>query len=80
MTFTNILRLLCIQSPEAYRFRVITDVFETAKKKQLPLEESCCAMLMYNLGYEINFVENGANNMKIVRQEDVAVATALIKS
>lgn len=70
---------VCIQSPEAYQFKVITDVFEKAKKEQLPLEESCCAMLMYNLGYEINFVENGANNMKIVRQEDVAVATALLK-
>lgn len=71
--------IVCIQSPEAYRFHVITNVFKTAEKKQLPLTESCCAMLMYNLGYNINFVENTANNMKIVRQEDVALATALLK-
>ena len=70
--------LVCVQSPEAYRMSIITEVFETAKKKQLSLTESCCAMLMYNLGFEINFVENRANNMKIVRQEDVALATALI--
>lgn len=70
---------VCAESPEAYRFSVITDVFENAQKKQLPLTESCCAMLMYKLGYDINFIENGANNMKIVRQEDVAIATALLK-
>lgn len=70
---------VCVQSPEAYRFSVIIEVFEKAQKKLHPLTESCCAMLMYNLGYNINFVENGANNMKIVRQEDVGVATSLLK-
>lgn len=70
---------VCSESPEAYRFRVIADVFETAQKKQLPLTESCFAMLMYNLGYKINFVKHGANNMKIVRQEDVGIATSLLR-
>lgn len=70
---------VCVQSPEAYRFKIIYDVFEKAKKKQLPLTESCCAMLMYNLGYNINFIESGSNNIKIVRQEDVAVVTSLLR-
>lgn len=70
---------VCVQSPEAYKFRKICEVFEKAKEEQLPLSESCCAMLMYNLGYKINFVENSANNVKIVLQEDIAVATALIE-
>lgn len=69
---------VCVQSPEAYKFWKICEVFEKAKEKQLPLSESCCAMLMYNLGYKINFVENSANNVKIVLPEDIAVATALI--
>ena len=68
-----------LQSPEAYRFRVIQSVFDTAKKQQHPLEESCCVMLMHNLGFEINFIEGSVNNIKIVRQEDIAIATALIK-
>jgi len=68
-----------LQSPEAYRLRVIQSVFETAKKQQHPLEESCCVMLMYNLGYNINFIEGSVNNIKIVRQEDIAIATALLK-
>jgi 2-C-methyl-D-erythritol 4-phosphate cytidylyltransferase len=36
-------------------------------------------MLMYNLGYDINFIEGSVNNIKIVRQEDIAVFAALLK-
>ena len=68
-----------LQSPEAYRFEVIKSVFEKAKKKQHPLTESCCAMLMFNLGYDINFIEGSVNNIKIIRDEDIAVFTALLK-
>ena len=69
-----------LQSPEAYRFRVITDVFQRAEKENHNLAESCCVMLMYNLGYDINFIEGRINNIKIVRQEDIAVVTSLLKS
>ena len=68
-----------LQSPEAYRFDVIKSVFEDAKKKQHPLTESCCAMLMFNLGYDINFIEGSVNNIKIIRDEDIAVFGALLK-
>ena len=34
---------------------------------------------MYNLGYEINFIEGGFNNIKIVREEDLTVFSALVK-
>lgn len=67
-----------LQSPEAYRFDVIKSVFEKAKKKQHPLTESCCAMLMFNLGYDINFIEGSVNNIKIIRDEDIAVFGALL--
>lgn len=69
-----------LQSPEAYRFNVITDVFQKAGKENHDLIESCCVMLMYNLGYDINFIEGSINNIKIVRQEDIAVVTSLLKS
>lgn len=68
-----------LQSPEAYQFKVIKSVFEKAKKKQHPLTESCCAMLMFNLGYDINFIEGSVNNIKIIRDEDIAVFGALLK-
>lgn len=68
-----------LQSPEAYTFRIIKDVFARAKKTQHPLTESCCAMLMYNLGYDINFIEGSVNNIKIIRQEDIPIIEALLK-
>lgn len=68
-----------VQSPEAYRIGMIRSVFDEAKKQQHPLTESCCAMLMYNLGYEIQFIEGSATNYKIIRQEDIAIVTAMLQ-
>ena len=69
-----------LQSPEAYQFRVILDVFKKAEEKGHTLNESCCVMLMYNLGYDINFIEGDVNNIKIVRQEDIAIITSMLKN
>ena len=71
--------VVSLESPEAYRIGMIANVFSTAKKQQHALTESCCAMLLFNLGYDINFIEGSVNNIKIVRQEDVAIATLLLK-
>ncbi|MGN0316830.1 MAG: 2-C-methyl-D-erythritol 4-phosphate cytidylyltransferase [Lachnospira sp.] len=68
-----------LQSPEAYRFDVIKSVFEDAKQQHHSLTESCCAMLMFNLGYDINFIEGSVNNIKIIRDEDIAIFGALLK-
>ena len=68
-----------LQSPEAYRFDIITNVFFEAQKRQHPLTESCCAMLMFNLGIDINFIEGSVNNIKIIRDEDIAVFEALLR-
>ena len=73
-------RLFDLQSPEAYRYGILKSVFEKAEQLQHPLEESCCSLLMYNLGYELNFVEGNHNNIKIVRQEDIAILSALLKN
>lgn len=78
-TYIDRNEIVDLQSPEAYRLSVIKSVFQTAKERQHPLTESCCVMLMYNLGYDINFIEGSVNNIKIIRQEDIAVFTALLK-
>ena len=44
------------------------------------MTESCCAMLMYNLGYKINFVDSGSSNNKIVHQEDVGIVSSLLRN
>lgn len=68
-----------LQSPEAFTIKKITKAFEKADKNNHVLNETCCAMLLYNLGYHINFIEGSSNNIKIIRQEDIAIFTALIK-
>lgn len=68
-----------VQSPEAFKLNVINSIFEQAEKKQHKFDESCCAMLLDNLGYSINFVEGSVNNVKIIRQEDIAIFSSLLK-
>lgn len=72
--------IIALQSPEAHRLSLMNEVFEIAQKQQHPLTESCCTMLLYNLGYGINFIESSVNNIKIVREEDIAAFSALVKS
>ena len=63
--------IVAMQSPEAHRLSVLEEVFAMAQMANLPLVESCCTMLMYNLGLDINFVEGDINNIKIERDEDL---------
>ena len=79
-TYVDRETIVNLQSPEAYRFKKIKNVFETAQKKQHPLTESCCVMLMYSLNYDINFIETFENNIKIVRPEDIAIIVSLMKN
>lgn len=72
-------KIIAMQSPEAHRLALLTDVFAMAEKNSHPLTESCCTMLMYNLGFDINFIEGGINNIKIEREEDILKFSALCK-
>ncbi len=71
--------MIALQSPEAHRLSLINDVYEQAIRLRHMLTESCCTMLMYNLGYDINFVKSGVNNIKITRDEDYAAFGAFVK-
>lgn len=68
-----------LQSPEAFTLEIICNAFNKADKKNHEYNESCCAMLLYNLGYYINFIEGSTNNLKIIRQEDISILTTLLK-
>ncbi len=68
-----------LQSPEAHTLSRLDTVFAKAKKQHHPLTESCCTLLMHNLGLNINFIEETSNNIKIISPEDIVVATALLK-
>lgn len=71
---------IALQSPEAHRLSLLEEVFEKAQQMQHPLVESCCTMLLYNLGFDINFIESSVNNIKISREEDIAAFGAMIKN
>ena len=73
-------RVVASESPEAYRLETILQAFKTADQMGHKYEETCFAMMLYNLGYELQFYEGNHNNIKIVRQEDIAVLSALLKS
>lgn len=70
---------IAMQSPEAHRLSLMREVFSAALSSSHTLNESCCTMLLYNLGYDINFIESSINNIKIVREEDIAAFSALVK-
>ena len=70
---------IALQSPEAHTLGRLEQVFQKAAQLEHPMTESCCTMLMYNLGYDINFIESSVNNIKITREEDIAAFSALVK-
>lgn len=70
---------IALQSPEAHRLSLMNEVFARAEALHHPLTETCCTMLLYNLGYQINFIESSINNIKIVREEDIAAFAAMVK-
>ena len=45
----------------------------------MPLNHTCCAMLMYDLKRNLHFYMSSTANIKIVRQEDLAIFKALLK-
>ncbi len=69
--------VIALQSPEAHKLSLMKEVFKKAAQLNHPLTESCCTMLLYNLGYNINFIESSINNIKITREEDIATFGAL---
>ncbi len=70
---------IALQSPEAHRLSLMSEVFKKAETQQHALTETCCTMLLYNLGYDINFIESSVNNIKIAEEEDIAAFGALAK-
>lgn len=70
--------IIAIQSPEAHKLSLLKEVFEIARQQQHPMMESCCTMFLYNLGYNINFIDSGINNIKIARDEDLAAISTLL--
>ena len=71
--------MIALQSPESHKLELVSRVFKQAENTKHRLDESCFTMLLYNLGYDINFIESTVNNIKITREEDIATFSTLMK-
>lgn len=71
--------LYCVLSPDAHRLGNVIDAFDKAERENHPLEESCLAMFLYNLGLRLEFCEGEPNNIKIVRSEDISMFATILK-
>ena len=69
-----------IESPEAYRLGTILEAFKAADDKRHKYVETCFAMFIHNLGYELQFYQGNHYNIKVVRQEDIGILSALLKN
>ena len=72
-------KLYVVQSPEAYDYYMLRDAYEKAKNCNHKINESSCSLLMYNLGYNLNFIE-GTNNMSVSKEDNIAIINALLKN
>ncbi len=73
-------RIVAAESPEAYRLGMIKETLKNADQKNFRFDETCFVMLLNRLGFEIQFYEGNHNNIKVVRQEDIAIMSALLKN
>lgn len=72
--------LLELQSPDAYKDAFIGKMFKKSDDLNMKYNESCVPLLLDNLGHKLNFIEGNDNNIKIIRQTDIAIAKVLIQS
>lgn len=77
--YLNRSSIIALQSPEAHRMRLLTEVFLRCRQQRHPLTYSCFTMLLHDLGYNIYFIEGGINNIKIASDDDIAFFEALFK-
>lgn len=78
-TYVNRDDIVDLQSPDAYVLSVLEGAIQKAEELGDPMRENSCAMLFHALGLPLNFSVCDTPNMKIVRQEDLAVFEALAR-
>ena len=72
-------RVIDLQSPDAHKVSRLKQAFELAEASGDKLQASNVGMLMYGLSMPVSFCEGPHGNVKIVRQEDLSIAAALLK-
>ncbi|MDO4501596.1 MAG: XRE family transcriptional regulator [Coriobacteriia bacterium] len=79
LDFVDRNRTYALQTPDAYRISVLADALQEAEGRPELMELTTCAIMRLHMGHQLNLLECGHNNMKVVRQEDIDVVTALLR-
>jgi 2-C-methyl-D-erythritol 4-phosphate cytidylyltransferase len=66
------------QTPQAFRYKLISDAHENAKKNNFT-QSTDDVRLVLNLGYQVKIVEGSYENIKITNAEDMILAEAIAK-
>lgn len=69
-------KLYRIQTPDAYRLGEVSSVFARATEDQLT-NLGATNVLMVDMGYEVYFAEGSETNIRLTRQEDIALFQSL---
>ena len=66
------------QTPQAFRYKLILDAHENAKKNNFT-QSTDDVRLVLNLGHSVKIVEGSYENIKITNAEDMILAEAIVK-
>ena len=75
--FLNRKELYRIQTPDAYRLKVLRSIFENATEKQLD-EIGATNTLMLDQGGKVHFAKGSELNIRLTTQEDITQCRALL--
>lgn len=73
-------RITNVQSPDAHKLGYLKQAFADERAGQNDFQESGLALFLHNLGKRLKFYEGPHNNVKIFREEDLAIFAGLLKT
>lgn len=77
--FTDHKKLYRIQTPDAYRLRIILSILDAASEEQLT-KIGATNVLAIDMGYEMRFANGSETNIRLTTQEDIVHLEAMLKA
>lgn len=70
--------LWTVQTPQVFRRKLLMEAYARRGEIQVPVTDDC--QLVEALGEKVYLVENDASNIKVTTQQDLQLASAILKS
>lgn len=77
-TFTNHKKLYRVQTPDAYRLKIIKKIFDNATAEQLETI-GATNVLAVKQGYPVHFSNGSALNIRLTTMEDISLMKGILK-